>query len=418
MGLFDIFTGKEKVETNTPSNCMPDITIEWGCCKVKVTSDKTLSHVTLDLESGAVKDNLEDLGLYTKTYCLEEKIKGVWVKAGCNFNEDEEHPCPDVDPSCGQYYENPNYPECSCKDECGTPPPPPPPAVTLGDKVVLTWGSDKCRGENGLLEMTGDAINGEGYAIPFKSKIVALTATWNDIGCGNYNEVLIIQVNGIDTDAKLEIVKDEELSKKCIVLDKPIELKACDSVNIVSRAINNKCWEQTCNLEVTVWLATTCDCNEGPEGSGIIEVIDTIGAASVGTSWGVRKLDTVRNNTIPTYASFDDAGDFISLKEGIYSIWYGCAIATVQSINLVYEIRLQVDEGLGWVDIPFSGNTDHDLSGDIGNLSTTRAITYNVPTGKTYNFRIIEKVSADTSIQSSQSGAGFIAERIANGQAV
>ena len=415
MGIFDIFTGKDKsVEENNPTACMPEITVEWDCCNcVTVTSTKDLSNVVLDLGDTYFKD--DNLSGYTKKYCNYTDIKGVWVKSGCNKNEDEEHPCPEGN-GCGEYFSNPNYPKCECGGS--------EPVNKLGDKVVLTWGSNKCRGENSLLEMTGDSVNYQGYAIPFKSQIVAITATWNDLGCGNYNEVLIVQVNGEDTGAMLEVRKDTKcpvpLTKKCLVLETPLELNECDSINIVSRSIDNMCWEQACNLEVTVWLATPCDCKPepNPEGDGIIEVIDTLGTSPIGTTWNVRELDTVRNNTMPSYASFDDAGDFISLKEGVYSIWYGCAISTIKSINLVFEIRLQSDEGFGWADIPFSGNTDHDLSGDIGNLSTTRSITYHVPTGQTYKFRIIEKISDDTSIQASQSGAGFIAERIADGQAL
>ena len=407
MSIFDAFTKKKD---DDPSGCMPEVTVKWDCCKcVTVTSTKDLSNVVLDL--GDTYFKYDNLSGYTKTYCNNKDINGVWVKSGCNKNEDENHSCPEGN-GCGEYFSNPNYPKCDCGG--------PEPMKKLGDKVVLTWGSNKCRGENSALEMTGDAVNTEGYAIPFKSQIKALTATWNDLGCGNYNEVLIVQVNGEDTDAILEVRDDNNSTKACVVLETPIELNECDTINIVSRSIDNMCWEQTCNLAVTVWLATSCDCTEDPipEGDGIIEVLDTLGDADISTTWGVRKLDTVRNNTMPSYASFDDAGEFISLKQGVYKIWYGCGISTEKSINLVFEVQLQVDEGTGWVNIPYSGNKDHDLSGDIGSLSANRSITYLVPVGKEYKFRIIEKISDDTSLQATESGAGFIAERIADGRAL
>ena len=284
--------------------------------------------------------------------------------------------------------------------------------------TVLTWGSDKCRKENETLAMSGGAANCAGYAIPRDAVIHSITATWDKDECGGFNETLVLQINGQDVEGAA-IVASDALGTDHVCLTKlKVNVNECDTVNIVSRrSAEDECWEQACNVEVAVYFEMECNrkLHLAKEGDGVIEALDTTGVSTIGTAWTVRALDTVRTNTMPAKASFSDTGDYIELKEGVYKIWYGAGLATKQSTNLVYETVLEIDDGSGWAQIPFSGNNDHDLSGDKGAMNCTRMITYTVPHGQAFKFRLMEKVSADTSIQVAESGASLLIERVANG---
>jgi hypothetical protein len=149
MGLFSFLDNfkpvANKEDPKTPNgNCLPEIVMEWvGCSCIRITSTKELSNVVLDLHVGYLKfDNLS--GLYGE-FCAPagNYIKGAWIKSGCNFNEDESHPCPEGN-GCGWYYTNPNYPGCM------TPPPDPDPddykEPNKCNTYVLTFGRNCCPG--------------------------------------------------------------------------------------------------------------------------------------------------------------------------------------------------------------------------------------------------------------------------------
>jgi len=283
---------------------------------------------------------------------------------------------------------------------------------------VLTWGSDKCRKPDETLSMSGGANNCAGYAIPKDAVIHSITATWDYADCARFAEELILQINGQDIDGASITVTDDIDTDHICVTGLKVSVNECDTVNIVSRKISeDECWEQACNVTVAVYFEMECNrkLHLTKEGDGVIEALDATGISIIGTAWSVRALDTVRTNTMPAKATFSDSGDLVELKAGVYKLWYGAGIETKLSTNLVYNVALEVDEGSGWVQIPMSGNIDHDLSADKGALNATRMITYTVPVGLTYKFRIVEKISSDTSIQVAHSGASLLIERVANG---
>lgn len=282
---------------------------------------------------------------------------------------------------------------------------------------VVTFGSNLCRSEGETLPMSGGAANCAGYAIPKDAVVHSITATWDHDKCASYNETLILQVNGQDIEGAEIKISDEAGTDHVCLTDIKVNVNECDTINIVSRGQEDECWQQACNLEVAVWFEMECNrkLHLVREGDGVIEALDTQGISTIGTAWSVRALDTVRTNTMPSKAQFSDSGDYVELKEGVYKLWYGAGIATKQSTNLVYDIQLEVDDGSGWAPVSQSGNTDHDLSGDKGALNATRMITQTVPHGDVYKYRIVEKVSADTSIQVAEAGASLLIERVANG---
>ena len=142
MNIFDLFKKTKKIKEPVTRSCMPEITVYWSnCCCVTIISTKDLSNVVLDLDEGYTKyDNLSGT---EKTYCVQEgecteaspKIKGVWVKSGCNNNDNPNHPCPEGQ-GCGEYFENPNYP---CDE-----PTPEPEENCRGNTIHYFFGRNEC----------------------------------------------------------------------------------------------------------------------------------------------------------------------------------------------------------------------------------------------------------------------------------
>ena len=296
------------------------------------------------------------------------------------------------------------------------------PKPNLCNDVVLAFGSDKCRSEDDNLAMAGGAINCAGYAVPDKGYVRALTVTWDNLGCGQYAEKLVLQVNGEDIPgAELAITDDLGTDHLCLE-DLHILVDDCDTINIVSRNIDEEnCWQQACQVEATVWFTPKCKIKLISEGDGVAEAMDTTGSTDVvnGATWYTRTLDAERNNTMPYFADFIDTEDAYELRWGIYKITYESGIKFDQSTALEYKVKLQENiDGAGWVDIPYSNNIDYVLAGDDGNVSAGRTITYKVDRHSKSKIRIQEFITQDTSIQAAAGGAGIVIERVSNGIAL
>jgi hypothetical protein len=278
-----------------------------------------------------------------------------------------------------------------------------------GNDLVYLFGTNKgCREENHSLETVGGT--GIGYAIN-KGLLTDIKINWS--GKCDASEVIVVQKNGQDIAWTLI---EGKCGTKCVQIKE--EFCDCDIINVVSRAQGVQDptgepgkWVPAGCITVALWY-TPYNHIKPKCTTGVIEAINTDGAfnLAIPNVWTVKPLDTVRNNTIPAYASFSDTDDAIILKTGVYAIEYGSQLEFYQSVNVVYSIQLEVDDGTGWVAVPYSLASTYTL-GVSPVISTNRSITYAVPANSTYKFRIVERLSDDTATKIVGSGGYIIADR-------
>ena len=295
-------------------------------------------------------------------------------------------------------------------------------------KVNLCNDSNYAFGRNECLEhpfshlkTVGDTKLG--YAVN-EGKATHLKVVWS----GEASEVLVLERNGMPVEW-LHIDATDE-SPKCFKLKE--RYCDCDVVNVREvpagvRSVEDandeeKCGEfiPACAISVVVEYEQDCDARLRREGDGVLEAMDTTGTTAVNTGavWFTRKLDSVRNNTLPSKMVFNPSESSVDLKPGIYKVWYESGIKFDQSVSLEYSVKLQENtNGAGWVDIPQSGSADFVLAGDKGNVTAGRMITYKVNPGDHISIRIQEMISKDTSIETGAAGAAIVVERVVNGAA-
>lgn len=102
----------------TSNGCVPQVKATFeGCYKVIVCSAKDLSNVVLDLPPfgpGPEDVKYDGLSGYSAMYTNMNPILGVWIKSGCNQEDDPNLQCP----GCGEYISNPNQ-DCNLPgDDC------------------------------------------------------------------------------------------------------------------------------------------------------------------------------------------------------------------------------------------------------------------------------------------------------------
>jgi len=297
------------------------------------------------------------------------------------------------------------------------------------DKVNLCNDSNYLFGRNECVEHPFIPLKTAGnthlgYAVN-EGKATHLKVVWK----GKASEVLLLERNG--EPVEWLHIDGTDVSPKCFRLKE--RFCDCDVINIreVPAGIRakgdeedeEKCGEfiPACEISVVVEYEQDCDARLRKEGDGVLEAIDTTGTTDVntGSAWFTRKLDSVRNNTLPTKMNFNGSESSVVLKPGIYKVWYESGIKFDQSVSLEYSVKLQENiNGAGWTDIPQSGSADFVLAGDKGNVTAGRMITYKVNHGETVHIRIQEMISKDTSIETGSAGAAIVVERVVDGAAV
>ncbi len=102
----------------TSEGCVPEVKATFdGCGKVTVCSAKDLSNVVLDLAPygpGPEDVKYDGLSGYSAMYTSMSNILGVWIKSGCNQEDDPDLQCP----GCGEYIPNPNRNCAEPEDNC------------------------------------------------------------------------------------------------------------------------------------------------------------------------------------------------------------------------------------------------------------------------------------------------------------
>ena len=290
--------------------------------------------------------------------------------------------------------------------------------ANLCNDLAYLFGRNDCVTHPGIpLKTVGDTRIG--YAVN-KGKLTEIKIVWK--GNRDTKEMLAVTKDGKEIEW---VMIEGESGTKCVSVDE--KYCDCDVINVVEKALGTPPqgevgeFNPPCAITVALWYTPTCDIHVSPEGDGIAEAIDTTFTTPVVTGgvWYVRTLDTERNNSMPSYATFIDAEDAYELKDGMYILSYQSGIIFTQSVNVSYIIRLQENvNGAGWVDVAQTGAIGFNLSGDDGNVTASRTVTYRVAVGSTAKLRIIEKITQDTSIQNATGGAGIVIERVANGSKI
>jgi len=277
----------------------------------------------------------------------------------------------------------------------------------FNDSVVYTFGSNKCRKENETLDMTGNAQNQSGYAVSKPGKITALTATWDSDLCGGYAEELVIQVNGQDTNGVLDILSGGEDVTHVCIYNLDIDLKPCDTVNIVSRQINKDlCWNQACNVAATITIENFCEMPPVEDETGIFEAyLSDVGVVAIPTVWSIVDYDQTRVNTIPMYVAWN--GTEATLEAGTYRVDYNVGITTQTSTSLNLEAKLVVDGA----DYPASHSSAYILSGNGGSEALAKSVTLVVDGVSVV--RVEAKTDVDSSTNAS-ADANIIIQRISD----
>ena len=279
--------------------------------------------------------------------------------------------------------------------------------VNLCNESVLTWGSNLCRKEGELLPMTGGAVNEAGYVIPDDSIIREASVSWKSDGCGKYNEKLQLFADG-------QLLGEGEISSdmgvdRVFLSDLSVPLAAGQGLTVKSVAIDDVCWEQACDIVVTVWVEKACDIEPEEEGDGIFEVyLSDVGNIPIPDVWSIVNMDQVRVNTMPSFVSWD--GTRATLQAGVYKVDYNIGIETSTSTSLNFRGKLTVDG----TDYPSSSTGAYILAGAGGSESLSQSVVVVVDDGDSLDVELLAKVDTDTSTNAT-ADANMIIQRIANG---
>ena len=281
--------------------------------------------------------------------------------------------------------------------------------ANLCNESVLTWGSNLCRREGDFISMTGGAINEAGYVIPDDSVVREASISWKQDGCGEYNEKLQLLADGqVIGEAE---VKSSDGVDRVAFSDLDIQLIAGQGLTVKSVAIDDDtCWEQACEIVVTVWVEKVCDVQPEDEGDGIFEVyLSDVGVVPIPDVWSIVNMDVIRVNTIPTAIAWD--GTRATLQPGVYKVDYNLAIETKTSTSLNFRGKLVVDG----VDYPTSGTGAYILAGAGGAESLSQSVVIVVEEETTVEVQA--KVDTDTSTNAT-ADANLIIQRIADGSRI
>ena len=278
--------------------------------------------------------------------------------------------------------------------------------ANLCNESVLTFGSNLCRKENETLPMSGGAANGIGYVVPDKVIIREFSASWKQDSCGKYNEKIQIISDG-QVLFEADITSDDGVDR-IYASGLSIPVAAGQGITVKSIAIDKEtCWEQTCELEVTVWVEKHCDVEPEEEGDGIFEVyLSDTGVIELPDVWSIVNMDIVRVNTIPTYVSWD--GTKATIQPGIYKVDYNTSIETSTSTSLNFRGKLVVDG----VDYVSSQSGSYIIAGMGGAVSLSKSVVLVVEDEIELTFQA--KVDTDSS-SNAAANANLIIQRIDKG---
>jgi hypothetical protein len=250
-------------------------------------------------------------------------------------------------------------------------------------------------------------VSEKGYTIPLKSRIVAVSWSFNCApDCGG--EEVCVLVDGADVGLCLSLKDDTPckgyIDDFCKSHDLWVNPGAC--INVVSRK-DCECYNIACGLVVNVWIEVVeCDrkekdvCHEA-----LLFACDEQGGHEYGDNFEVVPFTTHDGCDEVGYTNVATDGT-ISLKQGWYCVDYHIGyVETDRSSNYTLLVKLQVDKGSGWEDVVCSNSGQHDLAAANGGATVSKAIAYKVPEGDTHDIRVVAKtLDLDSSFAKSSPG--------------